>query len=163
MIEAKTRSAKRRTASNKSLVVGLILIILVVLGLYGFNAFRAFQAASQQKGNIPITQSQLAEDYGLRVQLLAVTAAGGMVDLRLQIVDAAKAKALLKYPVNFPVLHAGKDIVLRTSEDVATQEIQFENGKSIFVLFPNAKGSLKPGDSVDIVFGALQLETIQSQ
>ena len=163
MIEAKTKSLGRQFSSNKFVIIAIILVLLIVLGLFAYNAFRAFQTASPQEGIVPITQSALENDYGLRVQLVAVTAAGGLVDLRLQIADAEKAKAFLDDRTNFPVLHVGEDVVLRASEDVVTQEIQFENGKSIFILFPNAGNTLKPGDPVNIVFGDLQLETIQSK
>ena len=57
----------------------------------------------------------------------------------------------------------GDDVVLRTAEDVAKQEIQFENGKSIFVLYPNNQNVVKSGDPVTIVFGDLQVEAIEAQ
>ena len=163
MIDAKTKTIGRQFSSNKTLVFTIILVILLALGLYGYNAFRASRAASAQPGFVPITQSALEEDYGLRVQLVAVTAAGGLVDLRLQIVDADKAEAFLKDSANIPALHVGDDVILRTSEAAAEQDIQFEDGKSIFVMFPNSGNILKPGDPVNIIFGDLQLETIQSK
>jgi len=161
MIDAKTKTMERRFSSNKPLMLAIILIVLLALGLYGYNAFRTFQAP--QAGSVTITQNTLQENYGLRVQLVAVTAAGGLVDLRLQILDAEKAKAFLDDHANFPALRTGEDVILRTSEDAAAQDIQFENGKSIFVMYPNAGNTLKPGDPVNIIFGDLQLETIQSK
>jgi len=92
-----------------------------------------------------------------------VTAAGGLIDLRLQIVDAEKAKSFLKDPINFPALRLEDDVFLRVSEDVAKQGIQYENGKSIFVLYPNAQNVIKSGDPVTIVFGDLQLEATQAK
>ena len=163
MIDAKTKPMGRQSSSNKSLMAAIILVFLLTLGLYGYNAFRAIQPS--QPGTVSITQSALEENYGLRVQLVAVTAAGGLVDLRLQIVDAEKAKAFLDDQTNFPALRVGDDVVLRTSEDAvaAAQDIQIENGKSIFIMFPNSGNTLKPGDPVNVVFGDLQLETIQSK
>ena len=113
--------------------------------------------------SLTITQSALEENYGLRVQLIAVTAAGGLVDLRLQIVDAEKAKAFLDDRANFPTLRLENDVVLRSAEDIATQEIQFEEGQMIFILFPNAGNSLRPGDAVNIVLGNLQVEPIKAK
>jgi len=163
MIEAKAKPAGRKTSSNKLIMIAMILVVLFVLGLYGFNVYKAARAASFQPGAVPITQSALEKDHGLRVQLLAVTAAGGLVDLRLQIADAEKAKAFLDDSMNFPALRLENDVILRTSEAAAAQDIQFENGKSIFFMFPNAGNTLKPGDPVHIIFGDLQLETIQSK
>ena len=163
MIEAKAKSVGRKFSLNKSIMIVIVLIVLVALGLYGYNAFRAFQSASPQAETVSITQSALEENYGLRVQLVAVTAAGGLVDLRLQVIDAEKAKAFLADSTNFPALRVGDNVELRTPDPTATQDIQIENGKSIFVLFPNAGNILKPGDPVNIVFGNLQLEAIQSK
>jgi len=161
MIDAKTKTVGRQFSSNKPLMAVIILVILLALGLYGYNAFRAFQAP--QTGTVTITQSALEEDYGLRVQLVAVTAAGGLVDLRLQVADAEKAQALLSDSANLPALRVGDDVILRTDDTTALQDVQIEKGKSIFYLFPNSSNILKPGDPVNIVFGDLQVEAIQAK
>jgi len=162
MIDANTKTMRSQVSSNKYLLLAIILVILLALGLYSYNAFRA-ASQPQQAGTVTITQGVLEENYGLRVQLVAVTAAGGLVDLRLQIVDAEKAKALLEDSANLPALRVGDGVILRTSEAAAKQDIQFENGKSIFVMYPNSGDALKPGDPVNIIFGDLQLEAIQSK
>jgi hypothetical protein len=152
---------ERQLSSNKYLLLAIILVIVLAVGFYGYNAFRASQ--SSHVGTTTITQSALEENYGLRVQLLAVTAAGGLVDLRFQIVDADKAQAFLDDPENIPALLVGEDVVLQTSLDAAQQDIQYENGKSIFVMYPNLGNVLNSGDPATIIFGDLQLETIQAK
>jgi len=161
MIDANTKTMRTQFSSNKFLLLAIILVVLLALGLYGYKAFRTSQPP--QAGTVTITQGVLEENYGLRVQLVAVTAAGGLVDLRLQIVDAEKAKALLEDSANLPALRVGDGVILRTSEAAAEQDIQFEDGKSIFVMYPNSGNALKPGDPVNIIFGDLQLEAIQSK
>ncbi len=161
MIEAKTKSMKSSISLNKYIIFAIILVILLAFGLYDIKSSQSFN--TPQTVVTTITQGDLEENYGLRVQLLAVTAAGGFVDLRLQIVDAVKAEALLKDNANLPALKVADDITLRTSEDAAAQDIQFEDGKSIFVMYANSGNILKPGDPVNIIFGDLQLETINSK
>jgi hypothetical protein len=161
MIEAKTKSMRSSFSLNKYLLFAIIMVILLAFGFYDYNTSQRFN--TPQAVVTTITQSNLEKNYGLRVQLLAVTAAGGFVDLRLQIVDASKAQALLKDNANLPALKISDDVVLRTSEDAAEQDIQFENGKSIFVMYANSGNILKPGDPVNIIFGNLQLETINSK
>lgn len=165
MVEANAKSAGRQFSSKKSVIIAIILVVLIVLGIYGFNAFRAARTTADQTEFTSVTQSMFEEKSGLRIQLLAVTAAGGLVDLRLQIVDAEKAKVFLDDHANYPALHAEGDIVLQTSEEAvaAAQDIQIENGKSIFIMFPNTGNVIKPGDPVNIIFGDLQLEAIQSK
>jgi len=160
MKEMTAHATGDNTFLNKYLVPVLIGVVLL---LVGFLAYRGAQKPEASAGSPVITtlsQSALEEQVGLRVQLVAVTAVGGLVDLRLQIVDAEKAQAFLGDPVNFPALRAGNDVVLRTSDDGAEQDIQYENGKSIFFLFPNAQNAVKPGDPVTLVFGDLQVEPI---
>jgi len=163
MIDAKTKTMGMQFSSNKLLVAAIILVILLTLGLYGYNAFRAFQ--SSQPGSVTtITQIALEEDYGVRVQLVAVTAAGGLVDLRLQVTDAGKAQAFLSDSANLPALRVGEDdLILHTDDTAALQDIQIEKGKSLFYLYPNSSNILKPGDPVNIIFGNLQVEAIQAK
>jgi len=160
MIDAKTKSMGSQF-SSKPITVAIILVILFALGLYGYNAYRVFQLP--QPGSVTITQSALEKDYGVRVQLVAVTAAGGLVDLRLQVTDAEKAQAFLSDSTNLPALRVGDDLILRTDDTAALQDVQIEKGKSLFYLYPNSGNTLKPGDPVNIIFGDLQVEAIQAK
>jgi hypothetical protein len=111
-----------------------------------------------------ITQSMLEEQYGLRVNLVAVTAAGGLVDLRLKFVDAEKARSLLQDPKNFPALWiADGGVRLDAPEDVKAKEIQFEKDGNVFLMYPNAGDVVKPGVAVTVVFGDLQVEPIAAK
>jgi hypothetical protein len=146
--------------ANKLLLLALILVVMIGAGLYTYQASRGYQARPDPLAGEVISQQTLNEKYGLGVNLIAVTGAGGMVDLRLRIINAEKAKALLGDSGNFPALRAGNGVVLRASEDSFAQAIQFKNGGSIFILYANAQSSIKPGDPVTIVFGDLQVESI---
>jgi len=146
---------------SKFISIAIILTILIVVALYINNAFRAFQAASLPQGTVVISQGILEEKYGVRVNLIAVTAAGGLVDVRLKFVDAEKAKSLLQDPKNFPTLWiAESSRTLNVPEDTKAQEIKFENDGNLFLMFPNASDVVKPGTPVTITFGNIQVEPI---
>jgi hypothetical protein len=161
MLEAKIRSRAGQTRINQSLILAAILIFLSVIG------FSAYQSAvldhSLPRETIIISQATLEEEYGLQVSLIGVTAAGGMVDVRLTIVDGEKAKTLLGDPKNYPSLFVEQRYFLRTSEDVARQALKFDDGSRLFVLFPNTRGVVKPGTAVTLVFGNTAVEPILSQ
>jgi hypothetical protein len=163
MKEMTAKTASDNLLPNKFLIPAIVVVAVMLIGFFAYRGVQKPAAPAGSPQMTTISQSALEEDYGLRVQLLAVTAAGGMVDLRLQIVDAEKAKAFLEDPANFPALRVGNDVDLRVSEDIAEQGIQFENGKSIFVLYPNTQNVLKSGDPVNIDFGDHQLEAIEAQ
>ena len=149
--------------SGKVLNLAVILVILAVIGLSTYSAFNATRSQALPQAAMVLSQQALEEKYGLGVNLIAVTAAGGIVDLRLRIVDAEKAKALLNDQANFPTLRAGNDVVLQASQDIASQPIKFENGGNIFVLYPNVQNAVKSGDPVTILLGGIQVEAIQAK
>jgi len=147
--------------SYRFLFFSLLVVVLAASGIYLFNAIRTYQASFLPKGTVVITQSILEEKYGLRVSLVAVTAAGGMVDLRMKIVDAEKAKTLLQDPKNYPSLFINGNI-LSVSPDTIAQGINFTN-ESIFLLFANAHSLVETGVPVTILFGHTALEPIPSR
>lgn len=149
--------------SSKSLLAAVILVILAGAGFVFYRARITAQAQSLPPALPALSQPMLAEQYGLGVNLIAVTAAGGLVDLRLKIIDGQKAKALLQDQANFPALRTGNGLVLRASQDLASQPIKFENGSNLFVLYPNAQNAVKPGDPVSVIFGDHQVEAIPTK
>jgi hypothetical protein len=164
MQDVKINSAVAQPTSNKILLFVFILIGFLGIALYANNVFKAFQPTSLPQGTIVISQDTLEETYGLRVNLIAVTAAGGMVDLRLKMIDGEKAKSLLQDKKNFPVLLASDgNTRLEASEDTKSQEIKFEDNGDLFLLFPNTGNVIKRGSSVTLVFGETALNPIDAK
>jgi flagellar basal body-associated protein FliL len=158
------RTAEPTKSTSKFIPIAIILVILIVAGIYITNGFKAFQPTSLPKGTVAISQGALEEEYGLRVNLVAVTAAGGMVDLRLKMLDGEKAKNLLQDKKNFPtLLVVDSNVTLKASDDTSSQEIKFENNGGLFLLFPNSGDAVKPGSKVMVVFGDIQLEPIAAK
>jgi hypothetical protein len=125
-----------------------------------------FYRSSNRPGSALVTntlsQSAFEARYGVRVSLIAVTAAGGMVDLRLKITDAEKAKFLLQDSKNFPALWVN-NITLTASKETRSQEIKLEDDGNLFILIPNAGNVVKSGASVTVLFGDMALEPISSR
>jgi hypothetical protein len=137
------------------------LLVALVAGFFGYRAWTARPPASTPAASQVISAVELEERYGLRVNLVAVTAAGGLVDVRLKIVDGGKAKALLQDPNNFPALWVpDMDITLELSDEARSQEINFEDNGNIFLMFPNTRNAVKPGTPLTVMFGDLRLEPI---
>lgn len=110
-----------------------------------------------------MSASQLEETYGLAVRLVAVTAGGGMVDFRLKVLDAQKARTLLMDPEMAPRLVVEKSGLVLTAPPLQ-EELRFEDGGVYFILFPNSGSALQPGDQVSVAFGEnLRLEPVVAQ
>ena len=140
------------------------LIILFGFAAYGFNLVRTFQANAAIPARVIIPQTTLQEKYGLNVSLVAVTAGGGMVDVRFKFVEGAKARLLLQNASSFPTLWVpGKSVTLQVSQADRPQEIKFDDNGNLFLLYPNAGSAVKSGDAVALVFGDIQLEPLQAK
>lgn len=157
------RPAAPTKSSNKYIYIGFILVILLGVAIYVNNAYRAFQPASLPEGTVSISQSVLEEKYGLHVNLVAVTAAGGLVDLRLKVLDGEKAKLLLADEKNFPTLFLENGVILNAPADIKSQKIEFTSGGIIFIIYPNSGNSVKPGSPVTIILGETALEPINAK
>ena len=141
------------------------VLILVVLAAGGLIAFRANRAQAQTEPFISarISESMLESQYGMRVNLLAVTGAGGFVDVRIKIVDGEKAKLLLENTTNFPALLTSDNILLNAPADTRSQKIQYDNGGVMFIMYPNSGNAITRGAPVNILFGDLALDSIVAQ
>ncbi len=109
-----------------------------------------------------IAASELEEKWGARVNLIAVTAAGGMVDFRMKILDATRAEQLLQGHVPaIMVNHSGA--MLAAPADSRQQNVRLKDGEVIFILYPNTGNALKAGDEVTVIFGDVRLGPIAAR
>ena len=146
---------------NKYLIPATILAAVILIGFLVYRSQQKPGAAVISPELTTISQSVLEEKYGLRVNLVAVTAAGGLVDVRLKVVDAEKAKQLLKDAASYPALMvSGSDGSLTVPVESRAQEQKLENGGMIMLLFPNTRNAVKPGAQVAVLFGDIRLEPV---
>jgi len=110
-----------------------------------------------------ISENTLEQDYGLRVTRIAATAAGGMVDFRLQVLDAGKARPLLTDSARLPSLVVPENGATLTNPGSTDPDLLVEDGRIFFVLFPNTGNAVQPGTPVIVAFGDLQLEPMTAQ
>jgi hypothetical protein len=143
----------------------IIAVLLVsVVGFLGYRASTARQTTITDSADERISATELEERYGLHVRLIAVTAGGGMVDLRLKILDSDKATQLLGDPTQAPSLVADDSgTMLSVPEGSLTEDLSLRDGGVLILLFPNINGAIKPGTSVSVVFENERLEPILAQ
>jgi len=145
---------------KKYLISAILLVFVLMVGLFASRSLNKPESVVIPSGMTEVSQTMLEEKYGLRVNLVAVTAAGGLVDVRFKFVDGEKVKALLQEPGNYPTLQIAGKQTLSAPEEGRPAEIQFEDGANLFLMYPNAGNAVKPGTPVTIVFGELQVEPI---
>jgi hypothetical protein len=137
--------------------------LLALVILFGFLTYRAYfkpETAALLPGKVLISQSELEAQSGIRVTLLAVTAAGGMVDFRFKVTDVEKAKKILQDDKLLPSLTvAGSNASLKPTPETL-QDVKLENGLVYYILYSNDGNLVKPGTPVSVVIGDWQLEPI---
>ncbi len=166
MQTVKTTRSMKPTNWNKNWLYAILLIALLGIGLYIINALWGPQKASlpQEAAGAIISQADLETQYGMHVNLIAVTAAGGLVDVRLKIVDADKARQLWGTDPNYPALRvADSGTILAPVQDTRAQVASLEDGGVVFLVFPNSNNAVKPGTQVSLMFPEAQVEPIPSQ
>jgi hypothetical protein len=103
-------------------------------------------------------KDRLREDYGVEVVALRRTAAGYMLDLRVRVLDADKAKRFFD-PASAPSLReedSGALLAVTAADKVGPlrQTIgRVEPGRVFAVLFGNPAQRVRPGERVTLAVG----------
>ncbi len=136
----------------------VLTVLLVVAGGIGWRAWSA-HAADIRSGTTLVDLDGLAASYGIDVDLLAVTAAGGLIELRYQVVDPDKADRLSHDPDLAPafiVEATGETLVMKAAPHHHGAELRL--GGTYFILLPNAHNAIHEGTEVTLVIGDRRVE-----
>jgi hypothetical protein len=109
-----------------------------------------------------ISNDQLEAQYGIRITLIGVTAAGGIVDFRYKVVDPVKAGALLRDPANTAILTAVDSGLSLSPTQMGRHHKQMgmKRGAVPFTFYPNVRSAVKSGTRVSVAFGQVRVEPI---
>ncbi len=102
-----------------------------------------------------ISAAALEAEHGLRITRVSVTGGGGLVDLRFTVTDPARARPLLEDPGRSLALLAG-GARLAAPHHGALRSVRLAKDAPCFVLFPNTRRAVRPGQPVSVAFGDLQ-------
>jgi len=139
------------------------ILLALVAAFFAYRAWTARPLASTPAASQVVSAAELEDRYGLRVRLIGVTAGGGMIDFRLKILDAEKARDFLGDPANLPRLIAVESGTTLVAPQGIDEDIPWEEGGILFFLVPNSGGAVQPGTPVSVVFGEVQLEPVIAQ
>ena len=154
----------------RALAIGLAIMVIPALLL--ISEARSDEARRTEGSSYPFAapaqparfapMQELEERYGIRVTLIGVTAAGGMVDFRFRVLDAGKALALTKDHALMPVLNV-QNSDTRLAMGAGMHSMNFQDGKVYYILFGNPRGEVKSGTPISVAFGDMQVEPILAQ
>ena len=145
-----------------TILTGVILLPLMVISTLTLPAVLSTKADIAASARI-VSADALESTYGIRVTLVAVTAEGGLVDVRFTVTDRTKAAEVLAEHAAMPALFVeGSGAVLSTSHPMAHKVVLVQNG-TYFLLYPNSAGAVQPGTPVSIVVDGVRLAAITAQ
>jgi hypothetical protein len=140
------------------------LPVLIVAGLIALIVALRPSPPSAPVGSVdeadPAQVSAIQETWGIRIVNVAVTAGGGLIDLRFQVIDPDKALGLLN-PDGFPALvDAASGQVLDKGGAHGGHAKGFKAGRTYYFLYQNNGGALRAGSRVTVRIGNVSLENV---
>jgi hypothetical protein len=164
------RGAPNETRSGRSASRPPLPPLLLALALgAAAAALPASAQASAGSASAPararvVTAAVLESEHGLRVTRVAVTGNGGLVDLRFTVLDPVKARPLLEgagHELRLVVEKGGA--ALEAPHHGAMRNVRIAQDAACFVLFPNARGAVRPGGRVAVEFGGVSVEAVAAK
>lgn len=158
------RQARAGRRGRRASAGALVFIVAVVLGgaLLPGRGLAANRAGTPTTSAwTPLPEAALEAIHGIRVTQIAVTAGGGLVDLRFTVVDPEKARPLLAGHALLPRLVVeGSGVELQAPKHGAMRGIRIQKDAASFLLFPNTRNAVRPGTRVAVAFGDVQVEPL---
>jgi hypothetical protein len=152
--EFRSRAIGRSLAPRTVIMLGLLMLMAGIL------VVREWRPAAGAPPSFP-TSPQIENAFGVRFTSVDITAAGGMIQLRYQVLDSAKTAVVHdKNTAPFVVDHHGKkyaDPGMVGHTHVGPLKAA---GSSDYILLANSGGGVHHGDLVTIKFGAYELRRV---
>ena len=146
--------------NKPTIFYAIVLLVVASLGLAGFVLSRVMQPAGKYANEIP--QPQIESRFGIRFTQIAMTADGGLVDIRYVVVSNEAAMATMMDGTNNPVLIASNGQKV-TTETTMTHKVEHEVGRTYWMLYYNSNNALRSGSVIDLQIGDLLIENVKIQ
>lgn len=137
----------------------IVLVLAVSIGL----AVRAAvdSAADVRSGTEAVTAQEFAAHTGITMSLLGVTAQGGMIEFRYQVVDPDKASLLLHQDDKRPILVAeDSGATLAMLSRPHNHKADLKAGGTYFFMMANSHNAIHDGTKVTVIVGDVRLEHV---
>ena len=144
--------------------MALAFVVVLLTGAVGTSWWTA-RAEDVRHGTDLLTTQELAARHGISVDLVAVTAAQGLVELRYQVVDPDTATRILHDSELAPTL-----VDEATGATLRMSAPPHQHGGGVlrwggtyFFLMANSHNALRQGSAVTLVVGDSRVEHIRVQ
>lgn len=160
--EPETDEEKKPSRRWRLPAIGVVALLLIGAGASAALGWWPGQKADVRAGTTLVTAEGMAARYGIDVNLIGVTAAGGLIEFRYQVVDPDKADRMIHDEKLLPIVvveDTGATMVI--SRPHHASEIKL--GGTYFFLFANAHNAIHAGSKLTLVMGDSRIEHIVAQ
>jgi hypothetical protein len=140
----------------------IVLPVLVAAGITWSAAGSATTSSNAAAARV-VSVADMQQQYGIKVNLVGVTAAGGLVDVRFTVIDKDKAIGILHDGTSMPELLVEPSGAVIHAPTGMRHKVTILNGGNYFLLYSNPGGAIQAGTQVSVVIGDIRLEPITAQ
>jgi hypothetical protein len=144
-------------------IAGVVVLPLVVAAGLTWSWGTGARSDADIAAARVVSAADMESEYGIEVNLVAVTMAGGMVDVRFTVLDQAKAEAILHDDVILPVLLVEPSGAVIRAPTGHRHKTAIVDGGKYFLLYGNPGGAIQAGTKVSVVIGDVRLAPIDAQ
>jgi hypothetical protein len=131
------------------------LLLSLLAGVFAWRGSPPTNAAITDSS--AITDEQLEQQYGVRLDVLGLLASGGLLELKFQVLDADKASALFGPAEDMPVLAVeGSTKVLHSARGMK-HGFEILDGATYFFLYTNVANAVHEGSQVAFVINGVRI------
>jgi hypothetical protein len=144
-------------------IAGVLVLPLVVAAGLTISAGGSSTTASNAAAARLVSAADMEQEYGIKVNLVAVTADGGLVDLRFTVVNKDKAIHVLHDGASMPELLVEPTGAVIHAPTGMRHKVTILDGGNYFLLYSNPGGAVQAGTEVSVVIGDIRLESLRAQ
>jgi hypothetical protein len=157
---APTRRVRRRTWL--AAIMGAIVLPVAVAAGLSIAATTDIFVPNPADARV-VSASEFEQQYGIKVNLVAVSAAGGMIDMRFTVTDRQKAEYLLHDETTEPALYVESNGAVIRAPTGMRHKVTILDGGSYFILYANPGGAIQAGTPVSVVINDVRIAPIKAQ
>jgi hypothetical protein len=167
---AATAPPGRRRLPARPRLLGYLTGIALVAGVAGVVLGLPHASSGKQPAaaNVPaswarpvVSRSALVDRSGVKITQLAVTGAGGLVDLRYQVFDPDKANALHDKATPPALVDEQTGLVVHELFMGHSHHGSYKTGVTYYLVFENPGNWVHRGSEVTVLLGNAQVEHVK--
>ncbi len=140
------------------LSVAAVVLLAALIATGGIAVRRSLTSSSADESHRAVPQSTAMEGLtGVRFSRVSVVADGGLITLSYVVLDSEKATVFQANTAHPPVLSSESRKLSTSKVALMKQGHSLRAGQTYYLVYDNSAAAVRPGESVTITDGAVEL------